>query len=86
MPGEMPRRFTVGDAMILVAAAAVGTLAIRGTLLDLSGLESDLKRAPSPGMRHFLTIQFGLSAIIPYLATFIVGRPVRTGRDRSGRG
>jgi hypothetical protein len=69
MPGEMPRRFTVGDAMILVAAAAVGTLAIRGTLPDLSSLESQLNTAPSPGMRRFLTLQFGLSAVIPYLAT-----------------
>jgi hypothetical protein len=55
--------------MILVAAAAVGTLAIRGTLPDLSTLESDLNRAPSPGMRHFQAVQFGLSAVIPYLAT-----------------
>lgn len=91
MPGEMPRRFTVGDAMILVAATAVGTLAIRGTLPDLSTLESDLSRAPSPGMRHFQALQFGLSAVIPYLATLTPAmlvvrlRQPRPGLRRIGR-
>jgi hypothetical protein len=69
MPGETLRRFTVADAMILVAASGVGTLAIRGTLPDLTTLKSQLSRAPSPGMRNFLALQFGLSSVIPYLAS-----------------
>ena len=38
MPGESTRRFSLADAMILVAAMAVATLAVRATMGDLGGL------------------------------------------------
>jgi hypothetical protein len=67
-PREAPRRFNLGDALILVAALSVGCLAIRATLPALDALKSDLRRVKSPGMRRFLVVQYGLSAFIPYLS------------------
>jgi len=91
MPRAIRRPFTVGDAMIFVAAIAVGTLAIRATLPDLTTFKADLNRTPSPGMRNFLTLQFSLSAIIPYLASLTPAmlivrlRQPRPGLRRVGR-
>lgn len=86
-----PRPFGVGDAMILIAAMAVGTLAVRWSLPELADLRSDVARASPPGMRPFLYIQYAGSAFNPYLATvtaawlFIRLRRPHPGWRRLGR-
>jgi hypothetical protein len=54
--------------MIFVAAFAVGTLAFRATLRDLRELWIRSTPNAPPGMRSFLAIQLGISALTPYLA------------------
>lgn len=66
-----PRPFGVGDAMILVAAMAVGTLAIRWSLTTLADLRADVAGV-NPGMRRFLYVQYAGSAFNPYLAAVTV--------------
>ncbi|MGO9465878.1 MAG: hypothetical protein ACLQIB_23780 [Isosphaeraceae bacterium] len=49
MPGESPRRFTVGGAMLFIAALALGTFAIRTAFPDPSILWSKLILDDPPG-------------------------------------
>lgn len=85
-----PRPFGVGDAMILVAAMAVGTLAVRWSLTTLADLRANVAGV-SPGMRRFLYIQYAGSAFNPYLGVVTVAllvirlRPPHPGWRRIGR-
>ena len=67
MPGESPRRFTVDDAMLFIAALALGTFAIRSTFPDPSILWSKLIRDDPPGYWYSWLLQVSLSAVTIYL-------------------
>ncbi len=76
--------------MILVAAMAVGTLAVRSTVPWLSDLRADGAEATLV-MQTVLCVQYAESAFNPYLATVSVALPVmrlrrlHPGRRRIGR-
>ena len=67
MPGESPRPFTVGDAMLFIAALALGTFAIRTAFPDPSILWSKLILDDPPGYWYSWLLQVSLSAVTIYL-------------------
>ncbi|MDB5353045.1 MAG: hypothetical protein JWN86_4292 [Planctomycetota bacterium] len=62
------RKFTLGDAMILVASTALAALAIRATLPAPFVFARQFLTTPGVRMRAFVAIRYGLSALIPILA------------------
>jgi len=82
MKPSPPRMPSILDAMILVAATAAGFALIRATGMDFSVPAVAVPRANYPfsgitsGMRLFIQVQHGLSALLPFLATWTLAAVV----------
>lgn len=70
MSAVTSRRFNLADAMVLVAAAALGTLLVRETNPGLGAVVSHVNHNPAPGMQAFLAIEAILQAAVPFLAVW----------------
>jgi len=69
MPAATPRKFSLADAMVLVAATAFGLFLVRRTFPEWSDIRSSLRTANS-GMKTFLVIQEASQAVVPLLAAW----------------
>jgi len=70
MPLKPIRRFAISDAMVLIAAAAVGTAALRATAPNVALLRRELGDAPSQGIRIYLLHSYALKVAVPFLAAW----------------
>lgn len=70
MASATSRRFTLADAMFLVAAAALGTLLVRETNPGFGAVVSHVNHDPAPGMQALLAIEAILRAAAPFLAVW----------------
>jgi hypothetical protein len=71
MPNMQPRRFTLLDAMALIAATAVGLFLFRLTSPEWSDIRATLGRSDR-GMRRFTVLQDAGQAVVPFLAAWTV--------------
>jgi hypothetical protein len=70
MPRQSNRRFLISDAMILIAATAVGIALTRAVLPGFEAFSSGFGGAPS--MRRYFLIEYALNAILPPVVSLTI--------------
>jgi hypothetical protein len=70
MPVQASRKLTLADAMLLVAAVALGSFLARETNPNLTSAIAHIKHDPTPGMRQLLSIEASLKVVVPFLAVW----------------